>query len=110
MIYNRDLLNQTYSEDEQEKFYQIRAKKKVVPISVYNNKDGEHTFLTEGQRAWLDGERYPISADITIVGDKVILSTLGDYVSSFIIKSKDIASTLSSLVAYINDQNKKGQA
>lgn len=109
LIYNMDLLNETYSKEEQEKFYQIRAKKKVVPVSVYNKKEGEHAFLTTGQRTWLDSERYPISADVTIVGDKVILSTLGDYVSSFIIKSKDIAATLSSLIAYINDQNKKEQ-
>ncbi len=108
LIYNMDLLGKTYSEEEQEKFYQIRASKKVVPTSVYNKEEGDHTFVTKGKRTRLDSAKYPISADITIVGDKVILSTLGDYISSFIIKSKDIATTLSSLIAYINEQNKKG--
>lgn len=111
LIYNRDLLNETYTPEELEQFYQIRAKKKVTPVSIYNNKIGDHTFLTPGKRTRLDSEKYPISADIVIVNDQVLLSSLGDHVSSFIIKSKDIAATIRSLVKYINDQreqNKKG--
>lgn len=108
LIYNRDLINKTYSEDEQEKFYKIKAGKKVTAVSVYNNREGDYNFLTEGTRTRMDHDKYPIFADITIVDDKIIMSTLGDYVSSFIIKSKDIATTLSSLISYINDANKKG--
>lgn len=108
LIYNRDLINQTYTKDEQEKFYQIRANKKVTPISVYNNKEGDYKFLTKGQRARIDHNKYPIYADITVIDDKILLSTLGDHISSFIIKSKDLAVTLSSLISYINDTNKKG--
>lgn len=108
LIYNRDLLDKTYSKDEQENFYRIRAAKKVTPTSVYNNKEGDFVFSTKGTRTRIDHEKYPIFADITIVDDKIIMSTLGDYVSSFIIKSKDIAATLSSLISYINDTNKKG--
>lgn len=108
LIYNRDLINKTYSKEEQEKFYKIKAKKKVVAFSVYNNEKGDYPFVTKGTRTRIDDNKYPIFADITIVDDKIILSTLGDYISSFIIKSKDIAITLSSLISYINDTNKKG--
>lgn len=108
LIYNRDLIDKTYSKDEQEQFYKIRAEKKVKPTSVYNNEGGDFNFTTKGTRTRIDDKKYPICADITIVDDKIILSTLGDYVSSFIIKSKDVAITLSSLISYINDANKKG--
>jgi sugar-specific transcriptional regulator TrmB len=104
LVYNRDLLEETYTESEQERFAQIRLNKKVTPISVYNNKAGVHQFVTPGKRVWLDHEKYPITADITIIDDKIIFSTLGDYVSSFIIKSKDAATTLQSLIRYINDR------
>lgn len=107
LIYNRDLINETYTKEEQEKFYQIRIKKKVTPISVYNNKEGEYKFVTKGERARIDNIKYPIYADITIVDDRILISTLGNHVSSFVIKSKDVAITLSSLVSYINDKNKK---
>lgn len=109
LIYNVDLINKTYSTEEQERFYQIREKKKVTPTSVYNNSTGDRVFVSPGRRSRIDHDKYPISADITIVSDKVILSALGDHVSSFIIKSKDIAETLRSLVRYINDA-KEGKA
>lgn len=107
LIYNMDLLKETYSEEENEYFYKIRSKKNIIPNSVYNKSAGDHAFLTPGIRTRIDQEKYPISTDITIINDQVILSTLGDHISSFIIKSKDIAKTLKSLVAYINDHNKK---
>ena len=104
MIFNRDLIRETYSEKERDVFSQIRMNKKVKPNSIYNNKDGEYReFESEGTRTWIDVEKYPITADITIIDDKVILSSLGERVSSFLIKSKDIALTLSSLVKYINE-------
>lgn len=108
LIYDMDLLKKTYSEEEQEEFYQIKSKKKVSTTAIYGKKGGDHSFVTQGDRVRLDSDKYPISTDITIIGDRVILSSLGDHVSSFIIKSKDIAQTLRSLVTYIVDQNKKG--
>ena len=108
MIYNLDLLNATYSKEEQERFAQIRLKKKLIPTVVYNNVQGDFCFVTPGTRSRVDSKKYPIRADITIVDDKIILSSLGNYVSSFIIKSEDIATTFRSLIQYINDQNKKG--
>lgn len=108
MIYNMDLIARTYTEKEEERFYQIRKQKNVTPTVVYNKAAGNHDFVTQGTRTRIDSDKYPINTDITIVGDKVILSSLGEHVSSFLIKSKDIATTLSSLISYINDINKKG--
>lgn len=108
LIYNKDIINKIYSESEQEKFYKIKAQKKVNPVVVYNNKGGDYNFKTKGVRARIDEDKYPIYADITIVDDKILISTLGDHIASFVIKSKDIATTLISLVSYINDLNKKG--
>lgn len=108
LVYDMDLLNNTYTKEEQEQFYQIRAKKKIKLTAIYGNKSGDYNFITPGCRTRLDSDKYPISTDITVIGDSVILSSLGDHVSSFIIKSKDIASTLRSLITYVTDQNKKG--
>jgi|CXWL01.1.fsa_nt_gi sugar-specific transcriptional regulator TrmB len=110
-IYNRDLVNETFTEKEKEKFLKIRYTKTVLPNSVYTKKDGEMEFTTPGTRTRIDGgEKYPILADITIIEDRIIAVTLGKSVSSLLIKSKDLAVTLSSLVRYINDNQimKKG--
>lgn len=105
-IFNRDLLDRTYTADEQNKFRKIRVGKSVSPISVYSSDSGDLSFVTKGQRTRVDGKDYPILADITVIEDRIIISTLDKKVSSLLIKSADIATTISSLVRYINDNNK----
>ncbi|MCR4285662.1 MAG: BlaI/MecI/CopY family transcriptional regulator [Candidatus Kaiserbacteria bacterium] len=110
-IYNRDLVSETFTEEERKKFLTIRYTKTVIPNSIYTNKDGKMEFTTPGIRTRIDsGEKYPILADITIIEDRIIAVTLGNVISSVLIKSKDLAVTLSSLVRYINDtsKNEKG--
>ncbi len=106
-IYNRDLLEATFSPAERERFTQIRLGKQVEPMSVYTKKDGPMEFKTKGTRTRIDGKEYPIATDVTIIEDKIIVTTLGERVSSILIRSKDLAVTLASLVRYINDMEKK---
>jgi HTH-type transcriptional regulator, sugar sensing transcriptional regulator len=102
-LYNRDLLDAQFTDSEREKFSKIRIGKKVQPVSVYTKKDGEYPFTSQGKRVRIDGEKYPITADITIIEDRVIATTLGEHPVSILIKSKDIAESLASLIRYIND-------
>lgn len=106
-IFNRDLLEDVFTEDERAKFVKIRSGKNVEPITVYTREAGDMGFKTSGTRVRIDGKKYPILSDITILGDRIIASTLGGRVTSVLIKSKDLAQTLSSLVQYINDMQKE---
>ncbi len=107
-IFNKDLVDETFTMNEKEKFLKIRRGKLVTPVSVYTKKDGDMTFTTPGTRTRIDtGDKYPIFADITIIEDRIIAVTLGKSISSVLIKSKDLAVTLSSLVRYINDTKKQ---
>jgi sugar-specific transcriptional regulator TrmB len=105
-IFNRDLMESTYSEKERERFVKIRKDKEVVPMSVYNKKSGDYPFKTPGNRIRIDAEKYPILADITVIEDRIIATTMSDDTVSILIKSTDLAVTLASLVRYIHDQNK----
>lgn len=107
-IFNRDLLQSTYSQQEQDRFLKIRLGKSVVPTSVYNHKGGDWSFKTPGTRTRIDEEKYPITADITIIEDRIVAVTLGNKITSVLIKSRDLATTLGSLVRYICDKNEKG--
>ncbi len=106
-IYNKDLLNSTFTEQEQERYRKIRVNKKVTPISVYTSEDGDIHFVTPGERTRIDHKKYPIYSDIIIIKDRVLIGTLGEHLSSILIKSKDFAETIASLVKYINDNAKK---
>lgn len=109
-IYNRDLVDETFTKEEKEKFLKIRYSKTVKPNSIYTKKDGKMEFTTPGIRTRIDsGEKYPLLADISIIEDQIIAVTLGKTISSVLIKSKDLAVTLSSLVRYINDMKKDAE-
>ena len=102
-IYDKDLMDRTFTSSEREKFRKIRIGKLVDPVSVYTNSKGDTAFSTPGKRKRIDQEKYPLSTDIVIIEDRILIGTLGDHVSSILIKSKDFATTLASLVRYIND-------
>lgn len=103
-IYDKDLMNASFTLEEREKFRKIRVGKLVDPISVYTNSKGDIQFSTPGRRKRIDRDEYPIYSDIIIIEDRILIGTLGDHVSSILIKSKDLARTLASLVRYINDK------
>ena len=102
-IFNRDLLSETFTPEEMSRFLHIRKGKGLDPVSIYNYKAGDYHFSTPGTRTRIDEEKYPILCDISIYEDRIVITTLGDHISAFFIKSKDIAETLKSLVKRINN-------
>ena len=102
-VFNRDLIEQTFTEKERARFFKIRSSKNVSSITVYNKKGGDFNFTAKGKRIRIDEEKYPISIDMSIIEDKIIITTLGNKVSSFLIKSNDIAETFMTMVRYMQD-------
>ena len=106
-IFNKDLLGDIFSWKEQQRFLDIRVGKRLVPTSVYNYAQGDYPFTTPGgKRVRIDEKKYPITCDISIARDRIVITTLGEHekISGFLIISKDIAETLKSLVRKINDE------
>ena len=63
------------------------------------------TRLIEQGGVRINGEKYPISCDISIFKDVVRIITLGKSLSSLVIKSQDIADTLKSLFKAVYDNS-----
>ncbi len=102
-IFNQNILKDIFTEEERKKFREIRLGKEVYPNTIYNNKEGDAIFKTEGNRYRIDELKYPIKVDMTIIGDSLIVTTLGEHISSLVIKSADFTETLRSLCRYIHD-------
>jgi len=100
-ILNSDLLSAVFTEKEMDKFREMRKGKKVSTKVIYNNKDGDRIFGENLVAVRIDYAKFPITCDIAIIEDEVIISTLGHQISSVLIKSADIAQTLISLIEYI---------
>lgn len=103
-VFNRDLLGSVFTQKERAAFIKIRVGKDVFPISLYNDSSGNPVFTGPGERVRLDEKKYPITCDIAIVEDRVIITTLGERVSAILIKSQDIADTLKVLVRKIHNK------
>lgn len=104
-VLNSDLLSEVFSEYEFEKFRKIRKGKKISAHVLYNRKEGARDFDGSNKQIHMPGD-FPITCDIAIVDDKIIISTLGENVSSVLLRSKDIASTFKSIIKYILEKEK----
>lgn len=102
-LFNQNILQQVFTEEERARFRKIRVGKEVYPNTIYNNKDGDGEFTSKGTRLRINDEKYPIKVDMTTIGDSVIITTLGKKMMSLVIKSSDIADTFKSIFKYVHD-------
>lgn len=103
-LFNQNTLSDIFTDAERKKFREIRVNKTVYPNTIYNNKNGDGGFTTEGNRIRIDDEKYPIKIDMTIIDDSIIITTLGKQIVSLVIKSSDISDTFKSIFKYIHDK------
>jgi len=97
MIYNKDMLNSLFGEDERNKYRDVRLNKKIKSKVLYNYKDGSISSTLDGQRIKISNVKFPISCDIAIYGNNVRISSLGKNPSSVLLKDEEIAKTLKSI-------------
>ena len=100
-VLNSDLLEEIFTKREMEQFRNLRKGKDIEFTVAYNRSAGERNFEKSPGSKHLDAKKFPITCDIGIIGDHVVISTLGKSISSILIKSKDVADTLATLVKYI---------
>ncbi|MFA6445942.1 MAG: helix-turn-helix domain-containing protein [Candidatus Paceibacterota bacterium] len=103
MIYPKDLVDEVFKKDETSKFKKQRVTKKIKGLSIYTYKNGDIPSDETSTRIKIDGDKYPISCDISIYKDKVRIATLKKNLSAIDIQSADLAQTLKSLVRLIHD-------
>lgn len=107
IIYPKDLVDEIFKNDETKKIKNTRIKNKIKAHSLYTMKNGSIPSDEMSERTKIDGEKYPISCDITIYKDKVRIATLGKNLSGIYIQSSDLAETLRSMFKLIKDSIKK---
>jgi hypothetical protein len=102
-IFSTDMIVDFLSEKEKMQLREERISKGIFSRAIYTSKNTERPSDSTGERLRIDYNKYPISTDISIYGDKVRISILGKRPSGISIKSKELAETMKSLVKYIFD-------
>ena len=103
----RDLLEDIFTNAERNKYKKKRTDRDIRSKSIYTFSKGEVLNDGTGDRIRIDGTKYPIKCDVAIYDDTVQVSILGQYLSAIIIKSRDFAETLRSLVNLVHDKTKE---
>jgi len=96
LMYPQDKIKSVIPVEEREKFRKIRLDKKVKSKVICTSSQPV-VSTTDGDRLRIDSKKFPISNDISIYGDHVIINSLGKRLSAVLIKDKEIANTLKTL-------------
>ena len=102
-FYSRDLLDKNFTPEEKNRYLQIRLNKKISSESIYTFAKGTLGNDENANRTRIDAEKYEISCDIAVYKDTTRITTLGESISSILIKSKDVADTLINLFRLVKD-------
>lgn len=98
MVYSQDALEGVFSPEEMQKSRIDRRQKMVNIRAIYTWQGGVKPEKTEnGERRRVPSDRFPITCDIAIFGNKVRIASLGKKLVGVIIEDKDIADTLRSI-------------
>jgi sugar-specific transcriptional regulator TrmB len=106
LVYSRDLIEDAFSKKELDTIKNKRIKRKVVTNVIYSKESGEYITDLSPRQLRVDSAKYPILCDISIHGDRVRFITLKRNLSAILIKNKDIAETLESLIRLVLDVQK----
>jgi sugar-specific transcriptional regulator TrmB len=103
-FYSRDLLDKNFTQQEKDRYLKMRLDRKIKSESIYTFSKGDLGSDSNANRLQIDGNKFPITCDIAVYKDTVRVTTLGNTVSSILIRSKDFAETLTSLFRLVKDK------
>ena len=103
-IYSYDLMKQIFTAENIAAIDQKRVENNVVFKAIYTGADKVIEGGKEQESIKIDQERFPILCDIGIFNDQIRIHTLGKKPHGIFIKSKEIATTLKSVIEYIFSQ------
>ena len=78
-------IESAFSKKELEQIKQKRLGKNIPASAIYTKSDGDYTTELSPNQLRVDAEKYPILADIAVLGDRVRFITLKRNLSAILI-------------------------
>jgi HTH-type transcriptional regulator, sugar sensing transcriptional regulator len=94
MAYSVDGVRNFFTAEDREKWRKIRGDKKILSKVIYTMGDGELNDPSSGNRIKVPFEKYPISADIAVYGNKIRLASLSSRMLGIIVDDEELARTM----------------
>ncbi len=107
MIYPKDIVDKYFNVSDRKQVRSKRRSKDIKARAVYTSQSGDLPTSDEvSHRKKLEDGQYPIFNDITVYNDGVWISIFGKRISGIVIKNKDVAKTIKSLIRFMFDNLK----
>lgn len=106
-VYSRDLVNEVFSEAERKVYLSLRLKNNIKSKTICTSVNYPVVSNDMADRVKIDADKYKISCDIAILGDKVRVVTLGKTIATFFVKSKDFSDTMKSVFRLAFEEAKR---
>lgn len=97
LVYPKDRINEIISQLEYQKFRNTRLIRNIKSKALYTFKGGVLASTKDGDRVKISEKDFPITCDLEIYKDNIIITSLGNKLSSVFIKDKEIANTFKSI-------------
>ncbi|NQT50264.1 hypothetical protein HQ571_06240 [Candidatus Kuenenbacteria bacterium] len=99
IVFDRDRIRELFSDEERSKFINIRTKRKVPSKGIYSSKNETlKKKLDKDLIVKLNNKNYPLTCELAVFGDNFRIISLGKDLSGVLIKNKEIATTMKTII------------
>ena len=96
-IYDRDLVDQFFTDKEKKQFRKFRVEKQMKVKAIYTKEKGFMDATPDAVRVKVPKKEFPLNAHVAVHGQAVRFLIFGEHPSAILIKNPKVALTLQSL-------------
>jgi len=107
MAYSVDAINDVFDEKDVQRWRRIRVERGVQMKVFYTYKDGELKNVPNSENTKVPFDKFPITCDIAVYGNKVRIASLANRLVGIIIEDEEIAKSMEAILKLALDSAKK---
>lgn len=107
MAYSVDAINDVFDRKDVERWRDIRVERGVQMKVMYTYKDGELKNIPNSENTKIPFDKFPITCDIAVYGNKVRIASLDKRLVGVIIEDEEIAKSMEAILKLALESAKK---
>ena len=107
MAYSVDAINDVFDRKDVERWRDIRVERGVQMKVMYTYKEGELKNIPNSENTKIPVDKFPITCDIAVYGNKVRIASLDKRLVGIIIEDEEIAKSMESILRLALESAKK---
>lgn len=107
MAYSVDAVNDVFDEKDVVRWRKIRVERDVKMKVMYTYKNGELKDIPNSENTKIPFDKFPITCDIAVYGNKVRIASLANRMVGIVIEDEEIAKSMESILKLALESAKK---